>query len=136
MDLLGDTLAGLQAFAIDMAGMKVKIYHPHEETLADGNIVPDEVTPAGECTAEFQFSKQAQDQAQAMGIFGLQSAMAIVPGSGEALIRLRACLVDAKKRVWLVRSPATTPEIGVITLSAAYLVTRIDPDNLPDGITL
>jgi hypothetical protein len=129
-----DDLAVLTGNFITMIGLSVAVYHPVNVLLGDGNIVPDEVVRVGNTTGTFQLSRQAQDQAQAIGIFGTTVALAVFPATAEEILCLRAVLVDAKRRVWLIRSPPSTPEIGK-TVDVVYLVSLIDPDNLPDGIS-
>lgn len=129
----GDDLAALTAGFIALVGHPVVIYHPVNVLLPDGNVVPDEVKLAGKTTGTFQLGGQAQQQAQAIGIFGVTVATAVFPADAEPLLCPQAVLVDGKQRVWLVRSPAATPEIGK-SVDVVYLVSLIAANNLPDGI--
>jgi len=145
---LPDYLASLTANFLKQIGMEVAIYRLNEVAAPDGNTVPDAVTRTGNSTAAFQFGREAQNQALAMGVLGVTTAIAKMPSRSqkgvlwtsvevdtETLVGLQTILVDAKNRAWLVRAPAIVGEVQS-TFSLAFLVSEISSGNLPDGITL
>lgn len=114
-------------------GREATIYRPANSTLQDGNVVPDEVCRIGTSPVHFRFNAEAQAQAQSLGILGAQVGFALLPAAKEAMICLNAVLVDDRQRAWLIRSAPFAPEANE-TIYARFLVSLIDPANLPDGI--
>ena len=116
--------------------MTTVVWQPTPTALPDGNLVPSAVQRMGSTTCTYQMGKQANDQAAALGLFAVTAAIAALPATAESMLGLGNVLTDAKGRCWLIRSEATIPEWDDVSICSIWLVTLIDANNLPDGVTL
>ena len=115
---------------IQKRGKLVSIYHA-QRTRSGGVVTEQAVTLAGTTYAMIQFGKNAQDQANEVGVDPSQAAVAYFLSSAVDIIVQRAWVVDGND-LWLIESKPNVQQLEAVVGVSALLLRQVDkPAGIP-----